>query len=299
MARSEGIYDDDAIIRRVYREQVMVLAGPRALLMQAAHPVAWAGFYAQTASKDEPYERLQRTAQIVELVTYGPRREAERATRRVRSMHGKVRGELYEAAGRFPAGTPYAADDPELLLWILATLVDSGMTVYQRYVRRLSPGEREALWQDYRIFGRLFGLPDAAMPATYADFRRYMRRMLDGDDLFVTDDARTTARQIVMRPPVPLAARPLVELANFVTVGLLPPRIRHQYGFRWDPARGLALFSHTEYARRVVVPLLPGRLRYNERPHLRAAAAVQASRPRARRISARRAASAASASSGA
>jgi uncharacterized protein (DUF2236 family) len=274
MASAEGIYDDDAVIRRVYREHVMILAGPRALLMQASHPVAWAGFYAQTASKDEPYERLQRTAQIVELVTYGPRREAERATRRVRSMHKKVRGELFEDAGRFPAGTPYAADDPELLLWILATLVDSGMTVYQRYVRQLTSGERESLWQDYRIFGGLFGLPDEAMPASYADFRRYMRRMLDGDDLYVTDEARTTAREIVLRPPVPLAARPLVELANFVTVGLLPPRIRREYGFSWDPARGLFLLGHTEYARRVLVPLLPGRLRYNARRHLTEPAAA-------------------------
>jgi uncharacterized protein (DUF2236 family) len=266
-----GVYDDDAIIRRVYREQVMALAGPRALLMQAAHPVAWEGFYAQTASKDEPYERLHRTAQIVELVTFGPRAEAERATRRVRAMHRKVRGELHEAAGRFPAGTPFAADDPELLLWILATLVDSGMTVYQRYVRRLGVAEREALWQDYRVFGRMFGLPAAAMPASYGDFRRYMRRMLEGDDLHVTDDARTVAKQIVMRPPVPLPARPLLELANFVTVGLLPERIRRQYGFSWDPARGLVLFGHTEYARRLLVPFLPGRLRYNERRHLRAA----------------------------
>lgn len=273
MASAEGIYADDAIIRRVYREHVMVLAGPRALLMQAAHPVAWAGFYAQTASKDEPYERLHRTAQLVELVTYGPRGEAERATRRVRAMHRKVRGELHEAAGRFPAGTPYAADDPELLLWILATLVDSGMTVYQRYVRQLTPGERESLWQDYRIFGRLFGLTAEAMPASYGDFRRYMRRMLDGEDLHVTDEARTTAREIVMRPPVPLAARPLVEVANFVTVGLLPPRVRREYGFSWDPARGLVLFGHTEYARRVLVPLLPGRLRYNARRHLAAHAA--------------------------
>ncbi|HXE45362.1 MAG TPA: oxygenase MpaB family protein [Conexibacter sp.] len=293
MASIAGIYSDDAIIRRVYREQVMALAGPRALLMQAAHPVAWAGFFAQTAAKDEPYERLHRTAQIVDLVVFGPRAEAERATRRVRAMHRRVRGQLLEPAGRFPAGTPYAADDPELLLWILATLVDSGLIVYQRYVRRLSLDEREALWQDYRTFGLLFGVPDATLPESYTAFRRYMRRMLDGEDLHVTDEARRTARRIVMRPPVPVAARPLVELANFVTVGLLPSRIRAQYGFSWDPARGLALFGYTEYARRLLVPFLPGRLRYNDRRHLR-----QGSRPRARRISASRAASAASASSG-
>lgn len=81
----EGTFDDDAVIRRVHREQVMALAGPRALLMQAAHPVAFAGFFAHTGALDEPYERLNRTARIVELVVFGPCEEAERATRRDRA----------------------------------------------------------------------------------------------------------------------------------------------------------------------------------------------------------------------
>jgi uncharacterized protein (DUF2236 family) len=291
-----GIYADDAIIRRVHREHVMALTGPRALLMQAAHPVAFAGFFAHTGALDEPYERLNRTARIVELVVFGPRAEAERATRRVRAMHRRVRGELSEPAGRFPAGTPYAADDPALLLWILATLVDSGLTVYQRYVRDLTRDERDAYWRDYRVFGRHFGLRERELPDTIEDFEDYVRDTVR-HDLGVTDEARRVAVQVVMRPPVPLHARPLLELANFVTVGLLPARVRRQYGFGWDPVRGLALRSHTEYAKRVLVPLLPGRLRYADRAHL--AASAQGSRPRARRISASRAASAASASSGA
>ena len=61
----------------------------------------------------------------MDAITFGPRAEADRLTRRVRAMHRRVRGELAEPAGRFPAGTPYAADDPELLLWILAAIVDS------------------------------------------------------------------------------------------------------------------------------------------------------------------------------
>src|SRR5690606_8452864 len=118
--------------------------GPRALLMQAAHPVAFAGFFAHTGALDEPYERLHRTAQAVDLVVFGPRAEAERVTAIVRDVHAGVRGELTAPAGRFPAGTPYAADDPALLLWILATLVDSGLVVYQRYVRDLTRDERDA-----------------------------------------------------------------------------------------------------------------------------------------------------------
>jgi uncharacterized protein (DUF2236 family) len=269
----EGVFSDEAMICRVHREHVMALAGPRALLLQAAHPVAFAGFFAHTGALDEPYERLNRTARIVELVVFGPREQAERATRRVRAMHRRVRGELTAPAGRFPAGTPYAADDPALLLWILATLVDSGLTVYQRYVRVLMRDERDAYWRDYRVFGRMFGLRERDMPASIEAFEDYVAHTVR-HDLEVTDEAREVAVQIVLRPPVPLHLRPLLEAANFVTVGLLPPRIRRQYGFRWDPLRGLALRGHTEYARRLLVPFLPGRIRYADRGRLRARAAA-------------------------
>jgi len=177
-------------------------------------------------------------------------------------MHRRVRGTLAEPVGSFPAGTPYAADDPQLLLWILATLVDSALVVFQRYVRSMSRDERDAYWQDYKVFGRLFGLEDDEMPARIEDFEDYVAGMLASGDLFVSEEARALAVQIVMRPPVPLKVRPLLELANFITVGLLPRELRRQYGFGWDPARGLALLGGAEYARRVLVPLLPGRLRY-------------------------------------
>src|SRR6476659_2281805 len=135
---SESLFTDDSMLRRVIREQVVGLSGPRALLMQAAHPVAFAGFFAHTGALDEPYERLARTAQVMDLIAWGTREEADRATRRVRAMHKRVRGTLAEPAGRFPAGTPYAADDPALLLWVLACLVDSALVVFQKYVRRLT-----------------------------------------------------------------------------------------------------------------------------------------------------------------
>lgn len=99
------------------------------------------------------------------------------------------------------------------------------------------------------------------MPASHADFHTYMNEMIASDDLFVTDAARELGIQIVLHPPVPLATRPLLELANFVTVGLLPAPIRRAYRLSWDPARELALRSGAECAKRFVLPLLPARLR--------------------------------------
>jgi uncharacterized protein (DUF2236 family) len=250
------------MLRRVHREWAVALSAPRALLMQATHPVAFAGFFTHTGSLDEPYERLERTAQVMDTIMFGEREKADRMTRRVRAMHRRVRGELREEAGTFPAGTPYRADDPELLLWILACLVDSALLVYARYVRPLSRDDRDAYWQDYKTVGRLFGLSDDEMPETIEDFDAYMHEMLTGDVLHVSDEARRLAVQIVMNPPVPAIALPLLKGANFATIGLLPDRLRRAYGFSWDPVRGLAVRGGAEYTRRVLLPLLPSFIRH-------------------------------------
>jgi len=265
----DSYFTDSSMLRRVNREWAVAFSGPRALLMQATHPVAFEGFFAHTGAMDAPYERLQRTAMVMDTIAFGSREDADRATRRVRAMHKRVRGELAQPAGRFPAGTPFAADDPELLLWVLATLVDSALVVYDRYVGTLSHAERDAYWRDYRVIGGLFGLADDEMPADIDAFDAYMTDMIYGDDLFVTSAARELAIEIVMRPPVPLIRRPVLELVNFITVGLLPSRLRRQYGLRWNPVRSLALRGGAEYAKRVIVPLAPEGLRYT--PSARAA----------------------------
>jgi len=234
----------------------------RALLMQAAHPVAFAGFFASTTQLHDPYPRLQRTAAVIDTIIFGARVDADRVTARVRAVHSRMRGDLTYAAGRFPAGTPWAADDPALLLWIIATLAESSLFVYERYVTGLDSSERELYWSDFKVLGRLFGLAVADMPATWPALRDYIRQMVRGDELYVTPEARELGIQIVLQPPVPRTARPLLEVANFVTVGLLPGRLRRAYGLRWGPVLGLVHWSGAQYTRRLLMPVLPGRLRY-------------------------------------
>jgi uncharacterized protein (DUF2236 family) len=260
----DGYFTDDSMIRRVYRERALVLAGPRALLMQAAHPLAVSGLLAHTSALEEPYDRLQRTAEVMSAITFGSREEADRLTRRVRTMHGRVNGTLKQPAGRHPAGTPYGASDADLLMWVLYTLVDSALVVYRKYVGALTRADEARFWDDYKIVGRLFGLRPADMPETLTDFEVYGREMLAGDELHVTDWARTRALEIVLRPPVPLALRPLVETVNFITIALLPERLRREYGFRGLPpafVRRALVSGGAEYVKRAVIPMLPDRLR--------------------------------------
>jgi uncharacterized protein (DUF2236 family) len=245
---SAGYFDDHSMLRCIHRERAVALSGPRALLMQAAHPVAVKGLLAHTDALQDPYDRLARTAKVMSTIGFGSRAEADRMTRRVRALHRH-----------------YGVDDPELLLWVLFTLVDSALVVYQRYVRQLSREEQAAYWEDFKVIGRLFGLRAGEMPPTLDELDAYRRRMLEGDELRVTDWAREHARRIVLEPPVPWVARPLLETVNFVTIALLPDRIREQYGFSPLPpavVRKALVAGGAEYVKRAVIPVLPDKLRF-------------------------------------
>jgi uncharacterized protein (DUF2236 family) len=261
---TDGYFTDESMLRRVHRERALALAGPRALLMQAAHPLAVAGLLAHSTAVDDPYGRLARTAEVMGTIGFGTKADADRVSARVRAMHRRVTGKLRKPVGPYPAGTPYRADDPELLLWVLFTLMDSATVVYRKYVGSIDREAEAGLWNDYRVVGKLFGLRVRDMPADLGELDEYRREMLEGDRLHVGDWARERARSIVMSPPVPLAARPLLELANFVTIGLLPDRIRREYGFAPLPpalVRKALVAGGAEYVRRALLPVLPDRLR--------------------------------------
>ena len=136
----------------------------------------------------------------------------------------------------------------------------------------MSRREEAAYWEDYKVIGRLFGLRERHLPPTIDDLDAYRRRMLDGDRLFVTDWARQRATKIVLEPPVPWTARPLLETVNFITIALLPDQVRRQYGFSPVPpavVRKALVAGGAEYVKRAVLPFLPERLRLV--PHARAA----------------------------
>ena len=160
--------------RRVHGERAVgLLYGQRALLIGALEPLTYTGTMLSTWSGNRPFERLARTAKIQEAVFLGTRAEADAALAKVRRLHERVKGELSEAAGPFPAGTPYSAFDPELMLWTLAVIADSGREMYETLVRPLDPEERERLWQDYVRFGELFGLPASEVPGSHLEFKAW------------------------------------------------------------------------------------------------------------------------------
>src|SRR3954468_8974928 len=103
----DGYFTDDSMLRRIHRERAVALSGPRALLMQAAHPLAVSGLLAHSTAVDEPYDRLARPAEVMSTFGSATRADADAVTRRVRRMHRQVKGRIGQATGPYPAGTPY------------------------------------------------------------------------------------------------------------------------------------------------------------------------------------------------
>ena len=253
-----GYFPPGAPIRRIGAESVLMLGGGRALLMQAAHPLVAAGIVEHSDYGADPWKRLGRTLLALYTVVFGTREEADRTGAIVQAVHRPVRGCLREPVGAFAAGTPYAASDPELMLWVHATLVDTGLVMHEAFVGPLSEADREGFYQDMKTVARVFGTPAHVLPDRLADFEEYLRATIAS--LAVGADARAV-RAVVLHPPVPLALRPGFRVLRPLTVGLLPAKLREAYGLRFGRVQRLALETAERSARLALVPLLPRRLR--------------------------------------
>lgn len=251
----------ESILRRVHEERAVgLLYGQRALLMQATDPVAFAGVVGSTSGLDAPFKRLARTAQIMEAVFFGPREEADRVTARVRRMHSHVRGAIEQPAGPHPAGSEYAADRPDMLLWVLACLADSALAMHRWFVGALSRSQLERFWDDYLLVGELFGLERRHAPATYKDFRDWFRARLASDELYVTEDARELGRRVAFALPLPARRRPALPAINLAVAGTLPPTVRKMYRLPWSPAHDAA-FRSLAIGSRLSRPVVPTALK--------------------------------------
>jgi len=257
---ADGYFVPAGVAWRVGRELALLLGGGRALLLQVAHPLVAAGVAQHSDYRRDPWKRLEGTMSAVWAIVFGTRAQADRAAARVRAMHSRVQGRTTAPMGPFPAGTAYSALDPELLMWVHATLVDTALLVHRQLVHPLGEAEQAAYYDEMKTAARLFGTPDEVMPATWGDFCGYMDDMLGGRTIHASETAREIAAA-VMHPPLPLPLRPAMEWSNLITAGLMPPRLREEYGLAWDPARAAIAGASRQAIRRVLMPLLPARLR--------------------------------------
>lgn len=125
MSRPEGLFESDSVLRRLAQESVALLGGGRSLLLQLAHPMVAAGVAEHSHFRADPLRRLENTLLLMRTVIFGNREQAEQALRGFHSGHAHIAGRMPHTVGPFQAGTPYTGHDPELKLWVHATLIDT------------------------------------------------------------------------------------------------------------------------------------------------------------------------------
>lgn len=225
-----GLWGPQSLVWRVHRDRSFPLAGLRSLMVQALHPLAMAGVAEHSTWKEDPFGRLAATGGYILTVTYGDTPSAMRAAERVRRVHTHVRG-------TDPAtGLPYRADDPSLLLWVHAGMVESIVEIMSRYGRAIDPSDLDRYVAEMVTFAEIVGVPHEDVPDSVATLRDYIASV----PLRQATPAAKDAIALVLEPPgLAPEMRNLWHDLGQVAIGTLPGWAREMYGFAMPPAEML------------------------------------------------------------
>ena len=236
---------------RFDREAMLLLgAGPRALLLQLAHPAVAAGVAEHSDFRADPWRRLDGTLRSYLRIIYGSTPAARDEIRRLNALHRGITGEGYDAR------------DPALSMWVHATLVDSTIVVNDAWAGPVSRESAARFYEETKPIARAFGVPPDLLPADLDAFETYLAAQLaPGGPVVVGETARDLAGSI-LHPPLPgvlgrirVPSR-LYDWTLWPSLALLPPAVRDAYGFRWGPLeRGVSSWLVATW--RAWSPLLP------------------------------------------
>ena len=169
-----GYYGPGSATWKIASEAAITLGGTRAVLMQIAHPLVAAGVFEHSSYMTDPFGRADHTFVLGQMLTFGSDSTAHDAARTINRLHTHVHGTLPGQAGDYRSGAPYKARDPQLLLWVHATLIDTILYIYPLLIGPLSKQEQEQYYQESKTLARLLGLSSQDMPETVHDLRQYI-----------------------------------------------------------------------------------------------------------------------------
>ncbi len=256
----EGIYGPRSEAWRLNREAALLLgAGPMAVLLQVAHPLVAEGVAQHSTFKADPWARLDGTLRSYLRIVYGSGPAARGEIQRLNTLHRSVAGTVSDRSAAERFGAAYTARDPELSLWVHATLVWATLVTVERWLGPVTGDRKSRYYAETLAVGRRFGVPDARLPADLDAFEAYVASMIGPDGpVHPTDVSRDLALAILHPPLAPVVERGAVARAlgpaapavasllrraprSALTpvlvpaVGLLPPTLRAELRLPWGP----------------------------------------------------------------
>jgi uncharacterized protein (DUF2236 family) len=225
-----GFFGPGSATWSVHGGKQTIVAGVRALLVQALHPGALAGVADHSRYREDPFGRLAGTIRWIYTVSHGDTATARGASDWVLRLHEKVRGQYVDGHG---ATRDYTANDPELARWVHLAFTDAFLRAAERWGDPI-PGGADAYVREWATAGRLMRVEDP--PESEAELRAQMNGYLDRGELAVTPRTREVVR-FIKNPPLSRMLRPGYQALFQGAVATLDPRHRSMLGLR-APAVG-------------------------------------------------------------
>jgi len=233
-------------IQKVVKEGILLATGGVAILLQVAHPGVAAGVNLNSNFAYRVMDRLRTTMTYVYCMAFGTPKERAIIIEMVHRAHVPVRGENY------------TADDPELQLWVAATLYAAGVDIYEKIFGKLDHARAEAVYNEYAVLACSLRVPPEMWPKDRAAFWKYWDQKIA--TLEITDNARSVAADLLYNKNGPLYIRSALPIVRIMTAEWLPPRMRDAYGLKTSKPRRAVYKTFMAYAK-VFYPLMPKLIR--------------------------------------
>jgi len=237
-AANDGLFGPASVAWQVSADLASPVAGLRALLMQALHPLAMAGVDQHSGWRRDPVGRLAATSAYLATITFGERAAAAAAAARVRRVHDHVRG-VDAVTGRL-----YAAGDPALLLWVHAALVQSSLAAGQAFGTPLSAEDSDRYVAEMMVAAELVGVPRPLIPASAAELDRYVASVRP--ELRCTPAARESMAYLLDPPGLDQELAGFWQDVRDGAIAVLPEWAREMYGYGAPQPPPLAPGRRTE-----------------------------------------------------
>ncbi|MGH3301768.1 MAG: oxygenase MpaB family protein [Streptosporangiaceae bacterium] len=219
-----GFFGPASVAWRISGDLSAPVAGLRALLVQALHPLAMAGVDQHSDWRADPVGRLAATSAYLAVTTFGERAGAERAAARVRRIHEQVRG-VDPVTGQ-----EYCASDPALLLWVHAALVDSTVVARNLFGSPLTADDADRYIEEMVVAAELVGVPAQLVPDSAAALERYLGRVRP--QLQCTRAARQSTAYLLDPPGLDEEVAEIWQDIREAVLVSLPAWARDSYGYR-------------------------------------------------------------------
>jgi uncharacterized protein (DUF2236 family) len=242
---------------RVNRERCGLIYGPAAAILQLAHPRIAQGVHDHSNFRYDTLGRLRRTLSSTNQIAFGRISEARAVSERVAARHRKVRGTVFPGVG---GASTYSAFEPDLLLWVLATLITAAVNGYELIYGELPITRKEAFYRDMCRFGTYFGVPESLSPKGWDAFDTYYTNMIEGELLGSHPMCGELARAVI-HPRDTIGAAVLGRAIDFIVIETLPPKVRQRLRLQSTVASRFRM----RVARCLlpkVFPVLPAKVRF-------------------------------------